>query len=120
MTIIIITAASVVVVVIGVGEYDFEFCEFHESYLVVVAEIGVDAVLVDVYDLHDSALLDEEEVLALGPGVLERVAEDLSALEEALVFIIEFVGDGELIGGVVALIEEEVVVLVLVVDALLE
>ena len=85
-----------------------------------VAEVGVDAVLVDVYDLHDRALLDEEEVLALGPGVLEGVAEDFAAFEEALVLLVEFVGDGQLVGRVIALIEEEVVVLVLIVDPLLE
>lgn len=53
-----------------------------------VAEVCVDAVLVYVDYLHDCALLDEEEVLALGPGVLEGVAEDLAPLEEAFVLVV--------------------------------
>lgn len=85
-----------------------------------VAEVCVDAVLIDVHYLHDCALLDEEEVLALRPGVLQGVAEDLPALEEAFVLVVKFVGNGQLIGRIIALIEEEIVVLVLVIDPLLE
>jgi hypothetical protein len=69
-----------------------------------IAEIGVYLVLVDMDDLHDSALLDEEEVLAFGPGVLEGVAKDLALLQEGLIFLVEFVGNGDFVGGVVTLV----------------
>jgi hypothetical protein len=106
--------------VVPVGEDDLELRQFHEADVVVVAEVGKDLVLVDVHDLHDCALFNEEEVLALGPGVLGGIAKYFSLLQERLVLLIHFLRDGRLLGRVLTLIQEEVVVLVLVVDALLE
>ena len=71
-------------------------------------------------DLHDCSLLDEEEILALGPGIFGSVAIDLSPLQELLVLFVEFLGDLDLLGGVFALVQEKVVVYVLIAYLFLE
>ena len=71
-------------------------------------------------DLHDCSLLDEEEILALGPGIFGSVAIDLSPLQELLVLFVKFLGDLDLLGGVFALVQEKVVVYVLIAYLFLE
>ncbi len=56
-----------------------------------ITEICIDAILIDMYYFHDSALLDEKEVFALGPSILEGVAKDLSLFEEGLILLVEFI-----------------------------
>ena len=71
-------------------------------------------------DLHDCSLLDEEEILALGPSIFGSVAIDLSPLQELLVLFVKFLGDLDLLGGVFALVQEKVVVYVLIAYLFLE
>ena len=85
-----------------------------------IGNVCEDPVVIDLFDLHDSALLYEEEVLPLRPGVLQRVAVDLPVVQELLVLLVQFVGNGTLLGGVFAFIEEVVVVFVLVADLFFE
>lgn len=70
--------------------------------------------------LHDCSLLDEEEILALGPCVFESVTKDLASLKKALVFLVKLIRDGQFVGGKVALIKEEVVIFIFIIDPLLE
>lgn len=82
-----------------------------------ITEISIDSIFIDMDNLHDCTFLDEEEVLTLGPCVLESVAEYFSLLKEALVLQVELVGNGKFVRGIIAFVKEEVVVLILVVDA---
>lgn len=85
-----------------------------------IAEISIDSVFVDMDNLHDCSFLNEKKIFALGPGVFEGVAEDFSLFEEALVLMIKLIGDGKFVGRIIALIKEEIIVLILVIDAFLE
>jgi len=111
---------SIFCVKLGVGEYDLELGKFNESDFIAIAEICKHPVLIDMLDLHDGSLLDEEEILALGPGILGSVAVYFSLLQKLLVLLIKLLRDLYLLGWVFALVQEKVVVLVLVADLLLE
>jgi hypothetical protein len=111
---------SLIDVIIAIGKYNFKFCEFHETDLAMIAEICENLVSIEVNYLHNGALFDKEEVLALGPCVLSCVTEYLSLLQKRLIFLIHLLGYGSLLRRIFAFIEEEVIVLVLIVDAFLE
>lgn len=111
---------SVFLVVFGVGQNQFELVDLHEADHVVVGDIGEDPVFVDVLDLHDSALLDEEEVLALGPSVFGGVAVNLALCQEVPVLLVKLGRESDLLGGILAFVQKEVVVLVLIINLLFE
>jgi hypothetical protein len=71
-------------------------------------------------NLHNCSLLDKEEVFPLGPSVFGRVAVDLSPLQKLLIFLVELLGKRDLLGRLLAFVQEEIVVLVLVIDLFLE
>lgn len=107
-------------VVFRVGEDNLEFIDFHEPDHVVVGDVCEYPVFVEVINLHDCSFLDEEEVLAFGPGVLGRVAVNLSLLQELLILLIELYRDELFLRRVLAFVQEEVVVLILLVYLFLE
>ncbi len=74
------------------------------------------------YKFHDGAFFDKEEVLALGPGIFESVGEEFALVvgEELDVLVVELGLDRGFDRGVVAVVEEEVVVYVFLVDAFAE
>ncbi len=79
-------------------------------------------ILMEEYKFHDGAFLDKEEILALGPGIFEGVCEEFALVvgEELDVLVVELGFDGGFGRGVVAVVEEEVVVDVFLVDAFSE
>ena len=87
-----------------------------------VLDVGEDSVFVEEDKFHDGALFDEEEIFSLGPGVFQRVSEQLTLIvgQKLNVFIVEVLVDGDFDGGVFGVVEEEVVVDVFLVDSFAE
>jgi hypothetical protein len=87
--------------------------------LSLVLYIGEYPIFMEEYKFHDGAFFDKEEVLALGPGIFEGVGEEFALVvgEELDVLVVKLRLDGGFCRGVVAVIEEEVVVDVFLVDA---
>lgn len=76
--------------ILKLGNYNFEFLKLHEAYLSLVLDVSEYSVLMEFDYFHDGSLFNEEEVLPLGPGILQSVGEQLSFIvgKELSVFVI--------------------------------
>ena len=61
-----------------------------------VLDIGKYSILVEEDEFHNSALLNKEKVLALGPGIFEGVGEKLALVigQELDILVVELLLDG--------------------------
>lgn len=106
------------IIIFSIGEDDLEIRQLHDSNHSMVTQVGKHLVLVDFDNFHDCSFLDKEEFLALCPCVLDGVTEDLPLLEIVQVLLVYLDIDRCLCARIVAVIKEEVIILVLVINTL--
>ena len=85
-----------------------------------VTYISKHSIFIYLHQFHHRSFLHKVEVFTFCPGVLQRVAENIPFLQKLLILLIQLDRDRCFLGGILAVIQEEIVVFVFLIDSLLE
>ena len=70
-----------------IRENYLQLIQFHETHLVMIENIRKNSIIINILNLHHCSFLNEKEIFALCPGVLQSITVDLSFLEVLSVFV---------------------------------